>query len=666
MIALDCQHISKSFDGVPVLRDLTFHIEKGSKTALVGVNGAGKTTFLRIVIGEYEADGGMIVIDKDARVGYLSQGHSDEELFHREGSETRSIWDMLCESKSDVIALERELEEAEHSLDGLTGSELEAALKKCEDLRKQYEEFEGYAWRGQVKGVARGLGFSDEETSRAVGSLSGGERMRVSLGCILLKDPDILLLDEPTNHLDISSIKWLENYLTHLNKTVVLISHDRYFLDRIVDTVIEIEYGTARTYAGNYTEFAKKKKKIRADELHAWENQQQEIRHQEAVIKKLHQFNREKSVKRARSREKMLDKLERLDKPLEEAGGMRLSLQPDSTSGNDVLTLKDVEAGFGDRTLFEDVNLMIRRGEHVAFLGDNGTGKTTLLKLITGDSYGCTASGTIRTGTGVTIGYYDQNLEFFDENATLFDVLREAYPDLNDTRIRNALAAFLFTGDDVFKQVKDLSGGEKGRLSLAKLMLSGSNFLILDEPTNHLDIWGKEALEDALSEYRGTLLFVSHDRYFIGQVADRVWELYGNRINDYVGGYEYYEEHADERRKTLRDSTDEELHDGLRESAEEDKDEGASGGADQELTWEEQKALRAAIQKHERDLARCEQEIAELEARQIELEDSLADPAIATNGEKLAAIAAEQQEVEDRLLDAMSRWEELAEDSLND
>ena len=666
MIALDCQHISKSFDGVPVLRDLTFHIEKGSKTALVGVNGAGKTTFLRIVIGEYEADGGMIVIDKDARVGYLSQGHSDEELFHREGSETRSIWDMLCESKSDVIALERELEGTEQSLAGLTGSELEAALKKCEDLRKQYEELEGYAWRGQVKGVARGLGFSDEETSRAVGSLSGGERMRVSLGCILLKDPDILLLDEPTNHLDISSIKWLENYLTHLNKTVVLISHDRYFLDRIVDTVIEIEYGTARTYAGNYTEFAKKKKKIRADELHAWENQQQEIRHQEAVIKKLHQFNREKSVKRARSREKMLDKLERLDKPLEEAGGMRLSLQPDSTSGNDVLTLKDVEAGFGDRTLFEDVNLMIRRGEHVAFLGDNGTGKTTLLKLITGDSYGCTTSGTIRTGTGVTIGYYDQNLEFFDENATLFDVLREAYPDLNDTRIRNALAAFLFTGDDVFKQVKDLSGGEKGRLSLAKLMLSGSNFLILDEPTNHLDIWGKEALEDALSEYRGTLLFVSHDRYFIGQVADRVWELYGSRINDYVGGYEYYEEHADERREILRDSTDEELHAGSQESAKIEEDKRASGEADQELTWEEQKALRAAIQKHERDLARCEQEIAELEARQIELEDSLADPAIATNGEKLAAIAAEQLEVEDRLLDAMSRWEELAEDSLND
>ena len=664
MIVLDCQHISKSFDGVPILRDLAFSVEKGSKTALIGVNGAGKTTLMRIITGEMEPDSGQIVTGKE-KIGYLAQD--------RQGiTSSGTIYEILAESKREVIELEKELNRAEKELARLKGDQLAAAADRCEKMRQRFEELEGYAWEGQVRGIARGLGFGDEDLDRDVDSLSGGERMRVSLGCVLLNNADILLLDEPTNHLDISSIRWLENYLSRLKCTVIVISHDRYFLNRIVDTVVEIEYGRARTYKGNYTQYAEKKKQIRHAAMNAYLKQQEEIRHQEAVIKKLHQFNREKSVKRARSREKMLDKIERLEKPAEEMTGMNLRLQPVSVSGRDVLELTDVSARFGERTLFDNLNMLVQRGEHVALIGDNGSGKTTLLKMIVnagcgGDERpggqdsdlslveGCLVGGVIRTGTGVVIGYYDQAQELADGEATLFDEIRRDWPDMNDTRIRNTLAAFLFTGDDVFKQVKDLSGGEKGRLSLAKLMLSGANFLILDEPTNHLDILGKEVLEEALKDYEGTVLFVSHDRYFIGQTAERVWDLHDGVILDYPGGYDYYEEHVEERRLRAAGSVPGQQVDAGYGSDSAGTD---SAGA---LSYEEQKRAKAAREKIRRELKACEEEIARLEERLAELNDRLNDPAIATNAGKLAEIALEQEKTDTQLMDEMTRWEELAQ-----
>ena len=653
MTVLDCQHISKSFDGVPVLRDLAFGIEKGSKTALIGVNGAGKTTWMRIVTGQMEPDSGEVVIDKNLRIGYLAQDRQGIDI-------SGTVFEVLAEGKRDVIAIEKELEKAEAGLAGLTGSELARASELCERLRLKYTDLEGYAWEGQVKGVARGLGFSGEDLARDVDSLSGGERMRVSLGCVLLKDPDILLLDEPTNHLDISSIRWLENYLAHLHKTVIVISHDRYFLDRIVDTVIEIEYGRARTYKGNYTEFAEKKRQIRKAAMNAYLKQQEEIRHQEAVIRKLHQFNREKSVKRARSREKMLDKIERIERPAGDEGGMFMRLQADSVSGRDVLELEDVSMRYDERVLVDNVTELIRRGEHVALIGDNGTGKTTLLKMIVAasegrdEAFGCERSGQIRLGSGVTIGYYDQAQDFEDSSLTLFEEIRKDYPDLSNTRIRSALAAFMFTGDDVFKQVGDLSGGEKGRLSLAKLMLSGANFLILDEPTNHLDIFGKEVLEDALADYDGTVLFVSHDRYFIGRTAERIWDLYGGQILDYLGDYRYYEEHFEERRNGIIEDSEQ------KESARVQS--GRSDPAGGMLSWEEQKKERAAREKHQRELAKCEEEITRLEDKLDELNDMLNDPEIATDAVRLGEIALEQQKASSRVEEEMERWEMLAAD----
>lgn len=653
MTVLDCQHISKSFDGVPVLRDLAFGIEKGSKTALIGVNGAGKTTWMRIVTGQMEPDAGQVVIDKNLRIGYLAQDRQGIDI-------SGTVFEVLAEGKKDVIAIEKDLERAEAKLAGLTGDALIEASEACERLRLKYAELEGYAWEGQVKGVARGLGFSDEDLVRDVDSLSGGERMRISLGCVLLKNPDILLLDEPTNHLDISSIRWLENYLAHLHKTIILISHDRYFLNRIVDTVIEIEYGKARTYKGNYTEFAEKKRQIRKAAMNAYLKQQEEIRHQEAVIRKLHQFNREKSVRRARSREKMLDKIERLDRPAGDEGGMFMRLQADTVSGRDVLELEDVSMRYDERILMGNVTELIRRGEHVALIGDNGTGKTTLLKMIVaasqgqGEAFGCERSGQIRLGSGVTIGYYDQAQDFEDSSLTLFEEIQKNYPDLNQTKIRSVLAAFMFTGDDVFKQVKDLSGGEKGRLSLAKLMLSGANFLILDEPTNHLDIFGKEVLEDALADYDGTVLFVSHDRYFIERTAERIWDLYGEQIFDYPGDYRYYEEHFEERRRGISGDSVQDRN-ACPES-------GMSETADGALSWEEQKKERAAREKHQRELSKCEEEITRLEEQLDELNEMLNDPAIATDAARLGQIALEQQKASGRLEEEMERWEKLAAD----
>ena len=411
-------------------------------------------------------------------------------------------------------------------------------LEKYTRLNHEFEQQNGYAVRSEIAGVIKGLGFTEDEFDKKISSLSGGQKTRVALCRLLLTKPDILLLDEPTNHLDLPSISWLETYLKNYQGSVIIVSHDRYFLDKIVTKVIEIDRGSVTVFSGSYSDYSVKKAALRDAEMKAYLNNQREIKHQQQVIDKLKQFNREKSIKRAESREKLLSKMEVIDKPLAESSGMRIDLEPSVVSGNDVLTVSHLSKSFGSNHLFDDISFEIKRSERVALIGANGTGKTTILKIINGiiDA----DSGTCRLGANVTCGYYDQEHQVLDMNKTIFDEIQDTYPDMNNTKVRNVLAAFLFTDDDVFKRIGELSGGERGRVLLAKLMLSNANFLLLDEPTNHLDMASKEILESALNKYTGTCFFVSHDRYFINTVATRILDLRNNTITNYIGNYDYY------------------------------------------------------------------------------------------------------------------------------
>ncbi len=527
---LSCSHISKAFGTDQILSDISFHIEDQEKAAIVGINGAGKSTLLKIIVGELAADQGDVTLSRGKTLGYLAQ--------HQDLDSESTIYEELKEVKRPIIEMEQQIRSLEIQMQDASGDELEQMLSAYSRLNHTFELENGYAWQSEITGVLKGLGFTEEEFSKTVSTLSGGQKTRVSLGKLLLSHPDVILLDEPTNHLDMESIAWLETYLLNYNGAVIIVAHDRYFLNRVVTKIVELEMGRGMVYLGNYTAYSEKKAMIRAAQMKAYLNQQQEIKHQEEVIAKLKSFNREKSIKRAESREKMLSKIQVLDKPAEVNDEMHISLEPNITSGNDVLTIRDLSKSFGAQKLFGHIDIDVKRGERVAIIGNNGTGKTTLLKLINGMLPSDT--GTITLGSKVHIGYYDQEHHVLHMEKTVFEEVQDAYPNLTNTQVRNILAAFLFTGDDVFKRISDLSGGERGRVSLAKLMLSEANFLILDEPTNHLDITSKEILEDALRHYTGTVLYVSHDRYFINQTATRILELTGQTFLNYIGNYDYY------------------------------------------------------------------------------------------------------------------------------
>lgn len=627
-----------------VLKNVSFHIEDHEKAAIVGINGAGKTTLLRIIVGEMTPDDGQVVLAKDKTLGYLAQ-NSTVDTSH-------TIYEELLSVKADLLRLEEKIRECENDMKHADGDALEDLMKQYTSLTHAFETGGGYLYRSELVGVLKGLGFTEDEFSKPVATLSGGQKTRVALGRLLLQNPDLIILDEPTNHLDMTSIAWLETYLLNYKGAVLIVSHDRYFLDRIAGKVIEIDQSKATTFMGNYSDYAVKKEQLRVAAWNAYMNQQRDIKHQEEVIEKLKSFNREKSIKRAESREKMLDKIEVIEKPSEVRTDMKLTLTPRILSGNDVLTVEHLSKSFDSHKLFTDVNFEIKRGEHVAIIGDNGSGKTTLLKILNGLIPA--DQGTFRLGSNVEIGYYDQEHHVLHSEKTLFEEISDDYPYLNNTQIRNVLAAFLFTGEDVFKRISDLSGGERGRVSLAKLVLSNANFLILDEPTNHLDIMSKEILEDALNGYEGTILYVSHDRYFINRTAHRILDLTEGQFVSYVGNYDYYLEKHDTVMAAIEASAP--------QNADADSAVAAKAAESEvKLDWKAQKEEQARLRKKENDLKKCEEKIAELEARISEIDTEMSDPAIGTQVAKLQELTKEQTSCQEQLEKLYEQWEELAE-----
>ena len=641
---LSCQNISKAFVENQVLKNVSFHIEDHEKAAIVGINGAGKTTLLRIIVGEMTPDDGQVVLAKDKTLGYLAQ-NSTVDTSH-------TIYEELLSVKADLLRLEEKIRECENNMKHADGDALEDLMKQYTSLTHAFETGGGYLYRSELVGVLKGLGFTEDEFSKPVATLSGGQKTRVALGRLLLQNPDLIILDEPTNHLDMNSIAWLETYLLNYKGAVLIVSHDRYFLDRIAGKVIEIDQSKATTFMGNYSDYAVKKEQLRVAAWNAYMNQQRDIKHQEEVIEKLKSFNREKSIKRAESREKMLDKIEVIEKPSEVRTDMKLTLTPRILSGNDVLTVEHLSKSFDSHKLFTDVNFEIKRGEHVAIIGDNGSGKTTLLKILNG--LVPADQGTFRLGSNVEIGYYDQEHHVLHSEKTLFEEISDDYPYLNNTQIRNVLAAFLFTGEDVFKRISDLSGGERGRVSLAKLVLSNANFLILDEPTNHLDIMSKEILEDALNGYEGTILYVSHDRYFINRTAHRILDLTEGQFISYVGNYDYYLEKHDTVMAAIEANAP--------QNADADSAVAAKAAESEvKLDWKAQKEEQARLRKKENDLKKCEEQIARLEARVSEIDTEMSDPAIGTQVAKLQELSKEQAACQEQLEKLYEQWEELAE-----
>lgn len=630
---LSCNNISKSFGTDVIIKSCSFNIEDYEKAAIVGINGAGKSTLLKIITGIEPADTGLVTLAKDKTLGYLSQ---QQNL-----NSDNTIYDELLSVKQYILDMEAQLRSIENQMKSADDTALETLMKKYSDLNHEFELNNGYAYKSEITGVLKGLGFAEEDFTLNVNTLSGGQKTRVALGRLLLSKPDIILLDEPTNHLDMESISWLENYLLNYSGAVLIVAHDRYFLDKIVSKIIELDNGNATVFSGNYTDYASKKAILRNMQLKEYLNQQREIKHQEEVITKLKQFNREKSIKRAESREKMLNKMEFVDKPEILNDKMDIKLEPNVISGNDVLTVDNLTKGFDGTVLFDNISFQIKRGERVALIGSNGTGKTTILKLINGIIPA--DSGSIYLGAKVNIGYYDQEHHVLDPDKTIFDEIRDAYPDLNNTQIRNTLAAFLFTNEDVFKYIKDLSGGERGRVSLAKLMLSNANFLILDEPTNHLDITSKEILENALNSYTGTVLFVSHDRYFINSTATRIIELANKTVVNYIGNYDYYLEKKDILgAKPITNNASK-----------------SSSSAISKLNWQEEKVKQAQQKKIKNEIKRTEERMALIEAEIEELDNMYADPAISSDTAKLMEIHTRKEALSKELDELYDKWGEL-------
>ena len=638
---LSCQGISKSFGEKVILNDASFHIEEREKAALIGNNGAGKTTLLRIIMNEISADSGQVVLMKDKKIGYLAQ--------YQEIKGHRTIYEELLSTKQYIIDMEDRMRAAEIQMKHASGEELERLMNTYTRLTHEFELENGYAYKSELMGILKGLGFTEEDFNKQIETLSGGQKTRVALGKLLISKPDILLLDEPTNHLDMESISWLETYLLNYPGAVFIVSHDRYFLDKVVTKVIEIDAGQVRMYSGNYSAYAEKKAQLRDAQYKAYLNQQREIKHQEAVIVKLKSFNREKSIRRAESREKMLGKIQRIEKPTEVQSQMRLSLEPRVISGNDVLTVEELSKSFPEQTLFTDISFQIKRGERVALIGNNGTGKTTMLKIL--NDLIPADSGTFTLGSKVQIGYYDQEHHVLHPEKTIFEEISDAYPTLTETEIRNMLAAFLFTNDDVFKLISSLSGGERGRVSLAKLMLSEANFLILDEPTNHLDIASKEILEEALNSYTGTVLYVSHDRYFINQTATRILELTNQAVVNYIGDYDYYLEKKEELTEKYAP---------IQQTEEITSDEAAPAASEGKLTWQQQKEEQARKRKQEAELKKTEQRIEELETRDKEIDETLVLPDVCTNVGRCAELSREKDKIQAELEELYEKWETLA------
>ncbi len=652
---LACHNICKSFGTDVILKNASFHIQEHEKTALVGINGAGKTTLLRIIMGLEKSDEGEVTFARGTSVGYLAQMNML--------SSGRSIYDEVCEVMRPVIDMEQSLRSMEEEMDHAEGTKLNELMERYHQTQTHFEQMGGYAWKSEISGILRGLGFTDDEFGKPVDTLSGGQKTRVALGKLLLSAPDLMLLDEPTNHLDMNSVEWLENYLLNYRGAVLVVAHDRYFLNKVVTKVVEIDQGHVSTFSGDYTAYSEKKKKLRQSQLHAWQNQQEQIRHQEEVIAKLKSFNREKSIRRAESREKMLDKIERLEKPSEEISDMHLTLDARIESGKDVLSASGLSKSF-EFPLFENLDLEIRRGEKVALIGNNGTGKSTLLKILIGQMQ--PDRGSVTLGTNVNIGYYDQEHQILHPDKTLFEELQDTYPELNNTQIRNTLASFLFTGDDVFKLVSELSGGERGRLSLAKLMLSKSNFLILDEPTNHLDIMSREILEDAVSLYTGTVLCVSHDRWFINRIATRILDLTGQTLIEYLGNYDYYlEKHEDLTRRFV--SADTHSSGGVISSSNVSHlamSSASLAGTDSEgkADWKKQKQELALARKKQARLNETEEKIASKEERSRQIDDLLSQEEIFTNLQQVTALGKEKEQIDQELETLYDEWAELAQE----
>ena len=638
---LSCQGISKSFGEKVILNDASFHIEEREKAALIGNNGAGKTTLLRIIMNEISADSGQVVLMKDKKIGYLAQ--------YQDVSGHRTVYEELLTTKQYIIDMEDRMRAIEVQMKNASGEELDRLMNTYTRLTHEFELENGYAYKSELMGVLKGLGFTDEDFAKQVETLSGGQKTRVALGKLLISKPDILLLDEPTNHLDMESISWLETYLLNYPGAVFIVSHDRYFLDKVVTKVIEIDAAQVRMYSGNYSAYAEKKAQLRDAQYKAYLNQQRDIKHQEAVIVKLKSFNREKSIRRAESREKMLGKIQRIEKPTEVQSQMRLSLEPRVVSGNDVLTVEELSKSFPEQTLFTDISFQIKRGERVALIGNNGTGKTTMLKIL--NDLIPADSGTLSLGSKVQIGYYDQEHHVLHAEKTIFEEISDTYPTLTETEIRNMLAAFLFTGDDVFKVISSLSGGERGRVSLAKLMLSEANFLILDEPTNHLDIASKEILEEALNSYTGTVFYVSHDRYFINQTATRILELTNQAVVNYIGDYDYYLEKKEELTEKYAPVQQETVT--VQETAPATASEG-------KLTWQQQKEEQARKRKQEAELKKTEARIEELETRDKEIDETLVLPDVCTNVGRCAELSREKDKIQQELEELYEKWETLA------
>lgn len=633
---LNATNISKSFGSNEIIKDANFLVNEHEKVAIVGINGAGKTTLLKILTGEERADSGNVILAKDAKLGYLRQINNVDS--------TLSIIDELYTVIEHILNMEKRMLEMQEQMQHLSGEELEALYSSYTALTHSYELMDGYAAKSKVIGILKGLGFDENDFERKINTLSGGQKTRVFLAKLLLEEPDIILLDEPTNHLDLRSIEWLESYLLNYKGAVIIVSHDRYFLDKIVSKVIDIENAEVQMYSGNYSDFSAKKQMLLDAKMKEYLNQQQEIRHQEAVITKLKQFNREKSIKRAESRQKQLEKIDRVEAPVTHIENMKLSLDISKESGKDVLTVHDLSKSFDEKHLFSNINFEIKRGERVAIIGDNGTGKTTLLKIINGLLSPDT--GEVIYGSNVSIAYYDQEHQVLHMDKTLFDEISDTYPEMNNTQIRNILAAFLFTGEDVFKKIGDLSGGERGRVSLVKLVLSKANFLLLDEPTNHLDILSKDVLESALNSFPGTICYVSHDRYFINKTATRILDLTGNRLLNYIGNYDYYIE----KREAVEGAANLSVNNIEEKPAE---------VSDSKQEWIENKNAQAQKKKITNALNKCEKEIEKIEEKLGLIDEEFANPEISSNVGKLMELQKEKTALEEKLEKLMNEWEEL-------